>query len=91
MRRTKLAQKRHGQELPVALAKVRFESLDKWADSRPSPTEHWREVCRGVVAIGAKIIKDVPRQLKGAMSGGWAGVRWSLDLMRAADRRETTP
>lgn len=70
MRRTKLVQKRDSQELPVALAKICFESLDKWADSRPSPTERWREVCRGVVAIGAKIIKDLPRQSKGAMSGG---------------------
>lgn len=69
-----------------------FRVDGQWADSRPSPTERWREVCRSVVAIGARMVKGhVPRQQESAMSGGGAGVGWSLDLMRAADRRETSP
>lgn len=80
---------------PGASGRSRQDSFridGQWADSRPSPTERWREVCRSVVAIGAKIVVKghVPRQLESAMSGRRAGVDWSLDLMRAADRRETT-
>lgn len=50
----------------------------QWADSRPSPTERWREVCRGVVAIGAKIVRGHAEALESAVCGRMSGRRLVL-------------
>lgn len=89
MRRTKLVQKRHGRELPAALAEIRFEAIDNGPIHDPA-------LRNAGVRIRRNRRQDhqgpcAEAVLESEVSGRRAGVGWSLDLMHAADHRETTP
>lgn len=69
MRLTRLDQNRDGQELPVALAKVRFESTGNGPIHDSALRNTGVRFVGVVVAIGAKIVKEMPRQSESAMPG----------------------
>lgn len=85
MRLAKLIQKRDGQELRVALAKIFFESMDDGPIHKPALRN------AGVRFVGRRRNRRQDRQGPYAEAGDVVGVDWSLELMRAADRRETSP
>lgn len=74
----------------MAPAKVCFEPMGNGSIHDPALRNTGVRFVGGSSQSAPRSSMEMPRHLEATMRGRRAGVVWSLDLMRAADRREGT-